>query len=122
MTEKFHTSTTFHPLSADGIVLPPLFNNPFHYKPHPLCILAAEEVKRHIAANKALSAEAYKGKMFGVLVGKNHNGTIGFFAAFSGILGERTIYLISSHQYSTYKTLKDISPKRKRTSRRFQTQ
>ena len=87
MTEKFHTSTTFHPLSADGIVLPPLFNNPFHYKPHPLCILAAEEVKRHIAANKALSAEAYKGKMFGVLVGKNHNGTIGFFAAFSGILG-----------------------------------
>ena len=87
MTEKFHTSTTFHPLSADGIVLPQLFNNPFHYKPHPLCIIAAEEVKRHIAANKTLSAEADKGKMFGVLVGKDQNGTIGFFAAFSGILG-----------------------------------
>ena len=85
-----YNETIFHPFTStetDGIVLPPLFNNPFHYKPHPLCILAAEEVKRHIAANKALSAEAYKGKMFGVLVGKNHNGTIGFFAAFSGILG-----------------------------------
>lgn len=93
MTDNTHTSlTTFHPLKADGIVLPRLFNNPFHYTPHQLCIIASEEVKAHIASHKAISAEAEKGKMFGVLVGKDKNNNIGFLAAFSGILcGKNTL-------------------------------
>ena len=37
-----------HPLSTD-IAPPKRFTYPFCYEPHPLCILAAEEVKREIA-------------------------------------------------------------------------
>ena len=44
-------------------------NNPFDYEPHPLCLLAAEEVQRHIASQQGeWRQEADRGKMFGVLV------------------------------------------------------
>lgn len=86
-----HTSkeNIFHPLhtvETDGFVLPPRFNNPFHYQPHPTCIEAAEALKRHIEGCATLAGEAAKGKMFGVLIAKDKEGHIGFLAAFSGIL------------------------------------
>ena len=37
-----------HPLSTD-ITKPERFTYPFCYEPHPLCLLAAEEVKQEIA-------------------------------------------------------------------------
>jgi tRNA pseudouridine32 synthase/23S rRNA pseudouridine746 synthase len=51
-----------HPLISD-IPLPEQFTYPFCYEPHPLCILAAEEVKKEIAR-----IHPQEGKMFGVLV------------------------------------------------------
>jgi tRNA pseudouridine32 synthase/23S rRNA pseudouridine746 synthase len=33
------------------LALPEKFTYPFHYTPHPLCVLAAEEVKEYIAKN-----------------------------------------------------------------------
>ena len=51
-----------HPLDTD-IPLPERFTYPFCYEPHPLCLLAAEEVKRELS-----KMHLTEGKMFGVLV------------------------------------------------------
>ena len=67
-----------HHLSSD-IVPPERFTYPFCYEPHPLCILAAEEVKREIER-----INPSEGKMFGVLIVKQ-----GFLAAYSGLLEGR---------------------------------
>ena len=58
-----------HPLHTD-IVPPSQLNNPFNYEPHPLCLLAAEEVKEYVRAHEDLLADAEKGEMFGVLIVK----------------------------------------------------
>lgn len=72
--------------SVSPLSLPEKFTYPFHYTPHPLCIMAAEEVQKYIEANKEWREELYKGKMFGVLIVRTNKGRIGFLAAFSGIL------------------------------------
>lgn len=74
--------TRFHPLHTD-IPKPERFTCPFCYEPHPLCLLAAEEVKREI--RRISPAE---GKMFGVLVAECE-GSLGFLAAYSGLLEGR---------------------------------
>lgn len=71
-----------HQLSTD-IAPPERFTYPFCYEPHPLCILAAEEVKREIER-----IQPKEGKMFGVLVVKQGNG-YAFLAAYSGLLEGR---------------------------------
>ena len=58
-----------HPLHTD-IEPPQQLNNPFNYEPHPLCILAAEEVKKYVRAHEELLEDAEKGEMFGVLIVK----------------------------------------------------
>ena len=69
-----------------GIELPARFNNPFYYLPHRLCVMAADEVRLFLLADKALAKEAAKGKMFGVLVVRDADGALGYLAAFSGLL------------------------------------
>lgn len=81
--ELFHSFR----VNIEGIELPVRFNNPFHYKPHRLSVLAADEVKAYIAGCRQLAAEVAEGKMFGVLVVRNNKGQIGYLAAFSGLLG-----------------------------------
>lgn len=68
-----------HSLSSD-ITPPERFTYPFCYEPHPLCILAAEEVKREIDR-----IHPTEGKMFGVLVVS----PLSFLAAYSGLLEGR---------------------------------
>ena len=75
-----------HPLPA-ALPLPAKFNDPFCYEPHPLCLMAAEELQAYIAGDGRLRAEADKGKMFGVLVVEEADGRTGYLAAFSGLLG-----------------------------------
>ena len=72
----------FHPLHTT-LSKPERFTWPFCYEPHPLCLLAAEEVKREIAR-----IEPSEGKMFGVLVVDTDEG-LGFLAAYSGLLEGR---------------------------------
>lgn len=67
-----------------------LFTNPFSYTPHPLCLQAAEEVRRMIAECKEWQEEVSKGKMFGVLVVQDKAGEVGFLAAYSGQMGGRS--------------------------------
>ena len=81
MLHHFHSS-------IEGIELPRQFTYPFHYTPHPLCRLAAEQLQRYIATRHEWHAELEAGKMFGVLV-VEADGEIGFLAAFSGNLAGR---------------------------------
>mgnify|MGYP004534239077 CR=1 FL=1 len=89
------------------IALPEKFTFPFHYTPHPLCVLAAEEVKEYIASRKEWQEELALGKMFGVLVvqetgkeaerrvvGKERKEgyRIGYLAAFSGNLAGKNLH------------------------------
>lgn len=84
----------FHKYNSDisGVDLPRRFNNPFYYSPHPLCVLAAEEVRALLAADEALLNEVRKGKMLGVLVVENTCGEVGYLMAFSGLLFGRNRY------------------------------
>ena len=77
----------FHPFSSDigGVELPKLFTYPFHYTPHPLCIMAARDVQQYLLSRTEWHEELRGGKMFGVLV-VEYQGEIGFLAAFSGNL------------------------------------
>lgn len=83
----------FHRFNNDDREIePPLrFNNPFHYRPHRLCLQAADEVKVLLSSDAGLAAEAAKGKMFGVLVVRDACGSLGYLAAFSGLLGGRNV-------------------------------
>ena len=73
-----------HPLTTD-IPKPERFTYPFCYEPHPLCLLAAEEVKQEIAR-----IQPSEGKMFGVLVVEEESGKrkeICFSCSVFGIVG-----------------------------------
>ena len=78
----FHSFQT----SIAGIELPRLFTYPFHYTPHPLCVMAAGEVQAYINKQTRWKEELDKGKMFGVLIVRTSNGQMGYLAAFSGSL------------------------------------
>ena len=72
--------------NIDGIELPKQFTYPFSYEPHPLSVMAADEVRAYISSQNQWSEELAQGKMFGVLVVRNGQGELGFLAAFSGQL------------------------------------
>jgi tRNA pseudouridine32 synthase/23S rRNA pseudouridine746 synthase len=38
--------------SVDGFNLPEKFTFPFYYQPHPLCILAAQELQEHLKSQQ----------------------------------------------------------------------
>ena len=78
----FHSFQT----SIAGIELPRLFTYPFHYTPHPLCVMAAGEVQAYINKQTRWKEELDKGKVFGVLIVRTSNGQTGYLAAFSGNL------------------------------------
>lgn len=80
---------------TDGIKLPDAFTFPFYYQPHPLSLLAANELQDYLENqfdanhNFGLNEEQEGlviGKMFGVLVVKNAANELGYLAAFSGKL------------------------------------
>jgi tRNA pseudouridine32 synthase/23S rRNA pseudouridine746 synthase len=73
----------YHPLHTD-IERPARFTYPFCYEPHPLCLLAAQEVQQELGRMTLT-----EGKMFGVLVVADCNDELGFVAAYSGLLEGR---------------------------------
>jgi tRNA pseudouridine32 synthase/23S rRNA pseudouridine746 synthase len=111
--QRYNENTCFTHFTADikNYALPERFTFPFYYEPHPLCVLAAEQLQQHIQAqshwqhnfglneNALLSQDDQPretdttntpldviGKMFGVLLVKNHREEIAFLSAFSGKL------------------------------------
>ena len=78
--------------SIAAIKLPDKFTYPFHYTPHPLCIIAAEEVQAYLTTQFQWQEELQKGKMFGVLIVQTPENRTGYLAAFSGILAGKNLH------------------------------
>ncbi|WP_407083500.1 RluA family pseudouridine synthase [Photobacterium leiognathi] len=89
--------------SIEAIALPERFTYPFCYKPHPLSVLAAQELQQHLetqtewhhdfgldSLNKDSDNHAI-GTMFGVLVVLNAQDEIGYLSAFSGAIAGQTL-------------------------------
>ncbi len=72
--------------NIEGIAAPKQFTWPFHYVPHTLSRMAAEQLQRHLQLHPEWADEIAAGKMFGVLVVRDGDGELGFLAAFSGNL------------------------------------
>lgn len=93
-----HCFTPFKQAIAD-ISLPERFTFPFYYDPHPLSLMAAQQLQQHIESqtlwqhNFGLTGieQGAIGKMFGVLVVQNQAGEIGFLSAFSGKLADSNL-------------------------------
>ncbi|OAD45557.1 RluA family pseudouridine synthase [Polaribacter atrinae] len=92
----------FQNFKADisGIELPKKFTFPFYYQPHQLATIATNELQEYLenqtdfTHNFGLSEEQETlpiGKMFGVLVVKNKQNEIGYLAAFSGKLADKSL-------------------------------
>lgn len=82
MIEKFHL------LGVDvaAVELPSQFTCPFCYEPHPLALMAVEQLQRYVASRPDWADELGAGKMLGVLVARDDKDRLGFLAAFSGNL------------------------------------
>lgn len=74
------------------ISLPEQFTYPFHYTPHPLSVIAAEEVQDYLLSRRDWEQDLEQGKMFGVLIVQTETGETGFLAAFSGILAGKNLH------------------------------
>lgn len=83
--------------SVDAHALPERFTFPFYYDPHPLCLLAAEKLQKHLETQSdwehnfgldPSKSGMIIGKMFGVLIVQNEDQEIGYLAAFSGKLAD----------------------------------
>ncbi|MDC0176616.1 pseudouridine synthase [Polaribacter sp.] len=86
--------------AVSKIVLPEKFTFPFYYEPHPLAKIATNELQEYLenqtdfTHNFGLSKKETSlpiGKMFGVLVVKNRQNKIGYLAAFSGKLADKSL-------------------------------
>ncbi len=90
----------FHQFQSDvqSVELPKKFTFPFYYEPHPLAIIAANELQEEIGNDPRIvdlfdlnSSNALPaGKMFGVLIVQTTVGEIGYLKGFSGKLGPFT--------------------------------
>lgn len=82
----------------ESVPLPEKFTFPFFYQPHPLCVLASEQLQHHLETQQewqhdfGLEESAGGiGKMFGVLLVRNKAGEIGFLSAFSGKIADQNL-------------------------------
>lgn len=82
----------FFSQSISHIPLPEKFTYPFHYTPHPLCVLATEKVKAFIETQVKWQEELSLGKMFGVLIVQDNKEVISYLAAFSGNLAGKNLH------------------------------
>ncbi|KJF94218.1 RluA family pseudouridine synthase [Photobacterium angustum] len=88
--------------SIEAIALPERFTYPFCYKPHPLSVLAAQDLQQHLKTQTewqhdfgldGLNEDSDNhaiGNMFGVLVVQSEQGDIGYLSAFSGTIAGQT--------------------------------
>lgn len=81
-----------------GYELPEQFTFPFYYTPHPLCVLAAGQLQRHLLTQNDFehdfgldNEQAGRGKMFGVLLVQNQQGELGYLSAFSGKIADQNL-------------------------------
>jgi len=82
-----------------GIQVPDKFTFPFYYEPHPLAVVATRELQEYLENQTdfehefGLKREKLKnaiGKMFGILVVKKNDNSLGYLAAYSGKLADNS--------------------------------
>lgn len=78
--------------------LPDKFTYPFYYQPHPLCVVAAEQLQLHLETQTDWQHDfgvdgnpQGTGKMFGVLLVQSPGGELGYFSAFSGKIADQNL-------------------------------
>ncbi len=92
-------SAYLHPLppAVAGMAGPARFTYPFYYRPHPLALAAAADLQEHLLWERkwdydfGLASDrptGGRGKMFGVLVVRRAEGSLGYLAAYSGKLAD----------------------------------
>ena len=83
-----------------GILVPEKFTFPFYYQPHQLAKIASKELQTYLENQTDFihdfglhnEENSYSiGKMFGVLVVKKADNTLGYIAAFSGKLADKSL-------------------------------
>ena len=82
MNAKFHLLGD----KAATIEMPSQFTCPFCYEPHPLALIAVDQVQHYVDGRHDWADELGAGKMLGVLVAQDGEGRLGYLAAFSGNL------------------------------------
>ena len=82
-----------------GIQVPDKFTFPFYYEPHPLTIVATKELQEYLEKQtdfkhefglKDAELKNAIGKMFGILVVKKADNSLGYLAAYSGKLADNS--------------------------------
>ena len=85
--------------NTSGIEVPYKFTFPFYYEPHPLTLVATKELQEYLEKQtdfkhefglKDTELKNAIGKMFGVLVVKKTDNSLGYLAAFSGKLADNS--------------------------------
>ena len=83
-----------------GIELPEKFTFPFYYEPHSLAKIATEEIQEYLESQTdfkhnfgldTTKTDLPIGKMFGVLIVQNQKNKVGYLAAFSGKLADKSL-------------------------------
>ena len=83
-----------------GIQVPDKFTFPFYYEPHPLAKVATKEIQEYLEKQtdfehefgiKSVKQKNAIGKMFGILVVKKTDNSLGYLAAFSGKLADKSL-------------------------------
>jgi len=83
-----------------GIELPEKFTFPFYYEPHYLAKIATEEIQEYLESQTdfkhnfgldTTKTDLPIGKMFGVLIVQNQKNEVGYLAAFSGKLADKSL-------------------------------
>ena len=83
-----------------GIELPEKFTFPFYYEPHSLAKIATEEIQKYLESQTdfkhnfgldTTKTDLPIGKMFGVLIVQNQKNKVGYLAAFSGKLADKSL-------------------------------
>ena len=83
-----------------GIQVPDKFTFPFYYEPHPLAKVATKEIQEYLEKQtdfehefgiKSVKQKNAIGKMFGILVVKKIDNSLGYLAAFSGKLADKSL-------------------------------
>ena len=69
--------------------LPRKFTYPFHYQAHPLALAASEELQQKLKAFHPIDTEQ-QGRMYGVLIVKDAQGSLGYLSALSGNANENS--------------------------------
>jgi tRNA pseudouridine32 synthase/23S rRNA pseudouridine746 synthase len=70
--------------------LPSKFTYPFHYQAHPLALVASKELQQKLKAFHSVDTQQ-QGRMYGVLIVKDAQGSLGYLSALSGNANENSL-------------------------------